>query len=279
METPLEYIYGIVYMHDQIKSKYCHEMMEKDSGISYVPDDIHRSYPCPPGIDNCEHGKCIITTKETCLKHSKKVGPAKDVMPCKTNSECQKGEICVQGKCVENKPYLEFRDGKCLYGNEFLRLWCENPKLRRNGEVKGVTDVPPFHYDLKTGKCEVTKDYCDWMQVSYKIDEKGRPTCYSKTGQKVGEFILGKTLFRDIKYITHMAPDFAGKNVNLYMQGTQLGFLYDEVVASYPELLVGDNLVFKREDLKDKNKKRLFFLLKHTDWVSPSFINAVKRKM
>lgn len=288
LPTSLDSINAMMYALDRIRKERCEDAMSKQSGIEYVSEPNKRMYPCSSTLKHCEHGKCKIVSKELCEDKSQIPFDliSGDVIPgskkCTINDDCADNEMCSSKKCVVVKPYLEFRDGKCLYGNSSLRKWCSYPTHRRLKPTKGTTDVPPFNYDVNQGKCLITKSYCDWMRTSYKIDEKGRPTCYDTTGQKIGQFFLGKTLFRDLKITkTVVTPNFAGYGVNLYLQNSRLGFSADEVESAYPELVdkKTKELTFNSDDLKDNNKKRIVFLSKHTDWISPSIIKAAAKKI
>jgi len=125
--------------------------------------------------------------------------------------------------------------GRCVLGNFLLKMWCENPGSRclkdpdtgeypsecTGGEnTRGVTDVPPFYYDDTKGNCYMTHDYCDVFGMDYNKKscqddstcDKGDvcyippgttsghctgpgSDCTESSGQKAGEFFLGKTLF------------------------------------------------------------------------------------
>jgi hypothetical protein len=96
------------------------------------------------------------------------------------------------------------------------------PSMCKGSETeKGVTDVPQFFYDKSKSQCYMTHDYCDVFGKSYNKNScntsadcqagdtcfmdprEGRQSycvgpgsdCSESTGQKVGEFFIGKTLF------------------------------------------------------------------------------------
>ena len=129
--------------------------------------------------------------------------------------------------------------GQCVFGNFLLKQWCENPKSRcvadkdgkyppqckEDDNTPGVTDVPPFAYNSSTGTCSMTNSYCDRFGMDFTKskacttdkDCEGDTMCYKdtisnssycvgpesecteSTGQKIGEFFVGKTLFRMFK--------------------------------------------------------------------------------
>ena len=135
-----------------------------------------------------------------------------------------------------------------MWGDSAFYQWCKYPESRRTSSLKGVTDVPAFDYDASTGKCLITKPYCDWMEVSFEESNKdGYPDCYLSGGQKFSEkYFFGRTIFRGVKKFfqggytegyqqnppprhfelmidpkkmksyKNIGPNFAGKGINLY---------------------------------------------------------------
>jgi len=104
--------------------------------------------------------------------------------------------------------------GRCVFGNHSLRKFCEFPITRRSEPTHGATDVPPFCYNQSDGSCRMTPSYCKWEGISYKDDgsdetnkvveeskqfacNRKNAKCYVPKGQQWGEFVLGKTMFRD----------------------------------------------------------------------------------
>lgn len=133
--------------------------------------------------------------------------------------------------------------GKCVLGNFPLRQWCEQPCTRckldpktnqypanctAGADSRGVTDVPPFYYDENKGACYMTHDYCSWYGIDYNGKSCTSDTdCYKNeycandgycsgpdsecvipTGQKIGEFFVGKTLFYMMKKHTDCTEKF-----------------------------------------------------------------------
>ena len=216
LPTSLDAIYAYMYARDRLVKETCNapETKKKYPGTLWTSKNP-APYPCPPGLD-CDHGNCAIVTEDECKNQSQVPwGPGGEelaTVECKKDEDCKNSAfeaVCskAHGKCVPKKAYLEWHPnssgtgpgGMCQYGNFALRKWCEYPATRSTSSVNGMTNVPPFDYKPETGKCEITKDYCDWMEVSFKHDSQNRPTCYLKTGQKIGEFIMGKTIFRAFK--------------------------------------------------------------------------------
>lgn len=289
LPTAEDNLNAMMYALDRLKRERCLEMSNQpNSGIAYIPNDDHRLYPCHTGLTNCEHGNCRVVTKTKCdsisqLPFDPITGETIERTKCETNQDCLQNFICDSKtkKCTPKNPYLEFRDGKCVYGNFALIKWCEFPSQRRLEPEAGVTNVPPFQYDRTTGKCNITKEYCDWMRTSYRLNEDGNPTCYSTTGQKIGEFFLGKTIFRGLKKGDgdSISKDFAGEDVSLYLsKNGKLSFNIDEVKKAFPELVVENKYIkFTPKDLKNPSKKRLFFILRHSDTISPTIIKTIDK--
>jgi hypothetical protein len=86
---------------------------------------------------------------------------------CSTDDDCWGTATCQSGKCQGG--------GRCVYGNFLLQQWCENPRSRcqkdeddkypeecsGGAKAKGVTEVPPFFFDTDSGRCFMSKPYCD----------------------------------------------------------------------------------------------------------------------
>ena len=274
LPTTIDNINATMYAIDRIKRERCHQQMRTTPGLKYKVDETRRMYPCPSNIKDCQHGRCVITTKELCMEKSQKPFDANgDEIPATSCilGKCPDGKICAANeKCYTPKPYLEFRDGKCVYGNFVLRKWCEFPDHRRKEPVPGVTDVNPFTYDESTGKCLLNKKYCEEdMKVSFKTDELGRPTCYSTTGEKTGEFFLGKTIFRGIEGVL-VGENFAGDGIHLYLSGGKLAFDENQVRSAYPK-----DVYTAAEVAKDRGLKRILFIKNNADWMAVPVVKAL----
>jgi hypothetical protein len=152
---------------------------------------------------------------------------------------------CTDKTCMNkkdlSKSYTEWhidpqtKEGKCVLGNFVLRQWCENPQSRctidkktnsyppgctSGGDTPGVTDVPPFFYDINTSACYLTHDYCDHYGMHYNKDTCSSSAdcpdgnycytpqnsvnsycvgpdsnCYLSSGEKAAQFFLGRTLW------------------------------------------------------------------------------------
>lgn len=153
---------------------------------------------------------------------------------CKTDDDCWGSGKCTGGVCKGG--------GRCVMGNHYLREWCENPIFRcqpnddgsyppecsgSSTEV-GITDVPPFYYDSKAGKCYMTPEYCSRFNLKYVTSETksctsnvdcpsglcdiaGTKKCVSELGKCddsmypdgvtgfLANMTIGKTLFELIK--------------------------------------------------------------------------------
>jgi hypothetical protein len=228
LPTSLDLMHATMYAMDRIQKEKCKDpdILKEYPGLLWQPQEQYRIYPCPPGVEACEHGKCRIASGSTCnavsqLPYDNVTGEKLPSMSCKKNDDCKimpYNSVCLDGKdgktCQPKYQYVEWRastgtspsasldpGGLCMFGNFALRRWCEVPEQRRPESERGITDVPPFKYDSDTGKCSITRDYCKWMGVDYEASDKyGRPNCYETTGQKIAEeFFLGRTIFRGIK--------------------------------------------------------------------------------
>lgn len=298
LPTTLDNLNATMYALDRIKKDRCLSESKKTAGLKYQEEDSRRMYPCPRGISECGHGKCVITTDELCKSKSMTPFDANgndlNGKPCSTSESCNADSLCGENKkCYPKKPYLEFHNGKCVYGNFALRRWCQFPTSRGDSGKHPDTGNPynPFQYDEKTGKCYITKEYCEKdMQTSFKIDDKGRPTCYTTTGDEIGQFFLGKTIFRGIKgavsgdfYQKEMPihKNFAGDGVHLYMKNGFVGFNENEIKKRYPEVFNASNdITFTLDDIKnDRNKKRIYFVEKNSHWLSGPILKAIFRKL
>ena len=187
--TPTDYANAIIYALERVKKETC-------TGDHFKYRKRQHRYRCPEGL-KCMAGDCVFATKQTCDTHSATVNglPKKKKKSCTSTDGCTFPDRCSKdGVCTGQYPYLEWKNGKCHYGDANLKLFCEHPKLRRQEAVHGVTDVPPFRYTPGEG-CSLTEPYCTWMGVDYDAAKKD---CTRKAGQVVGEFFLGKTLFRDL---------------------------------------------------------------------------------
>ena len=321
LPTPLDNIHATMYALDRVRKERCNdtEIKVKYPGIQWETMDNNRMYPCPTNITNCEHGKCRIVTESQCNAESQvpfdiNGNPLKPVN-CNKDSDCNDlgyDAICNNKSCQPKNVYLEWNTdiNKCVFGNFALRKWCEYPKQRRTTPAKGVTDVPAFNYIPEQSKCQITKDYCDWMKVSYKIDDKGTPTCYETAGQSVAEFLLGKTIFRDLfEGFQHIGPNimkladrkysqkhkilqrnFGGSGIHLYdikwkngYDGPNIGFFSDEIKMVFPEIVVSkNNLEYLHINLEDTKKnpklKRIYLTSGSTKWITESIFKGLQKQ-
>lgn len=134
-----------------------------------------------------------------------------------------------KGKCVLGnftlKQWCEYPCTRCKKNKDTGKY---PPSCHAGPHSRGVTDVPPFFYDDNTSQCYMTKEYCDWYAMDYSMDScsgddpnecttKYGPGhycntrtpnphctgpgahCYVPGGDKVAEFLVGKTLFYMMK--------------------------------------------------------------------------------
>lgn len=226
----------------------------------WVVDPLHQMYPCPEGVTNCGYGHCRVASEARCEELSQvpwtPEGEELKGDTCDADHPCPAGMTCIdttneQGEaihmCSISKPYLEWRNDQCVYGNFALRRWCEFPQQRRDTDIPGVTDVPPFEYHPSTGTCHMTPKYCDFFKVDWNSD-KGE--CELSVGQWIGEFLLGKTIFREIKGVgDKFSEHFAGPGVHLYSAKGKAGVDEADLLKAYPNggpSLDSENVVERR---------------------------------
>ena len=231
----------MLYALNKINQKACKDRWDNDQQ--------HQLFPCPPGLSDCNFGHCRAGTKERCLElgqlpYDPQTG--EDWPPgatCTEDKDCPDHHTCLEreGKksCVLAKPYLEWREptqdqpqGNCIYGNFAFRRWCEHPDQRRPSFEAGVTNVPPFKYDADTGRCKITPEYCAYMETDW---NPAKEECDISALQWLGEFFLGKTIFRGIKGVGNVfSENFGGDGVHLYRAGQRMGLDWDEFQTTFP---------------------------------------------
>ncbi len=169
-------------------------------------------------------GHCLFTNETACVAHGN--------LPytCDFQGYCTRRK---KDDPLYNSAYTEWRPetSKCVLGNYVLRQWCENPGSRceknsdgsypaqcQGDQTRGVTTVPPFFYDTHTGNCLMTNDYCQNYGKEYNMSDCSSSNdcaagqycnittdsstcvgagaeCQESTGDKIGKFFLGNTLF------------------------------------------------------------------------------------
>jgi len=186
----------------------------EDTQKDYLEWRLNDALPCNNETNQCKNPKNCSNGKCTCT----------------SDDDCWGSGVCTKGFCTGG--------GRCIYGNSYSRKYCENPISRcapvdgnypdecKGGPTKvGVTDVPPFRYDVHSGKCFITPKYCSRFNVDYMNFGKDctqDSDCYDSGGvcdsetrkcltsngkcddsQSVGDIIvnntIGKTLFALIK--------------------------------------------------------------------------------
>lgn len=170
--------------------------------------------PCPGGLVCSNDGKC------QCTKDGQ----------CPGNGTCVDG-VCTGGRCILGnwplKQWCENPPSRCKPDDDTGKY---PPMCNGSSKAPGVVDVPAFEYNDQTGSCHITKPYCDYYKIDYEGGAGGctkdsdcggddyKQTCHKKnatdttgtcvgpnsdckisSGQKVGEFIMGATIFRYFK--------------------------------------------------------------------------------
>ena len=269
LPTNLDNIRAMLYALTRVNKSAC-----KDS---WVLDSKHQQYPCPQGVKDCDFGHCKVGSKARCQElsatpYNDETGEDWPLETCvDATSVCPDGKKCMETqdengdsifKCVEPKMYLEWREpdasnpnGRCIYGNFPLRKWCKHPSKRRDSPIPGVTNVPPFRYEEDTGKCFITPQYCDYMKVDWNAENQ---ECELSVGDWIGEFFLGRTIFRGIKGAGNVfGENFAGRDVHLYSSKSGIGLDESSLKAAYPN---GPSL--HSDDILERRAAKLVLLAK-----------------
>ncbi len=296
LPTALDLLNAILYANSRLKKEKCEELArtgfkvkkETTPPSEVLISDIHwrddtkggkeTSYYCPPGLTGgCDHGHCVFG-RTGCGQVSNIFFGSKK----KETTTPKGGETGTSPGTNDSFPYTEWRDnptptaskqpvkpssepeGKCILGDYPFMNWCSKPKSRNTGNVPGVTDVTPFAYDNSTGRCHVTKGYCDGMGMNCDTLDNPPKVCsgsgsgsgtdngccsgcsVSGTQRFFEDFVVGRTLFRTYKRISDrllkdnislIGRDFAGTGINLYV------YTYKPVVykthPDYPATNVG----------------------------------------
>lgn len=333
--TQLDNVNALIYARSRLLKELCmNRQGQTQGGVKWQETPVNRSYPCPKGLADCKAscGYCKVATKAMCSALSKEVKGERCVKgqcktqgstcksdgycyfywpyleyhnsttgaekPCTVNKQCPEGQYCDQ----YNNLCRSSSGGKCVYGNFLLKNWCLDPKVRNERPFRGLTDVYPFDYDANQGRCTISRPYCEFsMGVTFGKDSQGRPTCYEAAGQQLGEFFIGKTIFRSARYNKYLdknyevredfkgsadfkgsggtlvGADFGGPGVNLYLyENDQVGCDPREVLTAYPQHVQGNLLRFTKQDLdKDPFKKRLYLLERFHSFLSPFIVTTI----
>ena len=217
--------------------------------FEWKQDDSSYPYDCVPDPskpeNGCPNGTCNIISKDFC----ETIGNSD--YPYKTDVS---GTIKPGAKEFDQlKPFIAFRNDKCVFANPLSKRWCISPVSRQQNFQHGVTDVPPFSFDDSTGKCSMSEDYCNWMGKDF---DSSKGDCVESTGQQIGEFILGNTIFRFFNDLVKKRQDGCFYNVEKDTNQTDLNTItnsepYKQFKESYQKL---DECKFLIDDRFVKNK-------------------------
>jgi len=187
------------------------------SGQSPTFNSLPQNVPCETNKD-CKNiagyskglGECVTTAKG-----QKMCSPVMPYLEWHPSLPWTEHDVCgpAGNAGINKKTKKDSNCGRCVFGNHSLRKFCEFPITRRKEPTHGATDVPPFCYNKSDGSCRMTPSYCKWEGIKYtdngsdgsnKDVESGQfacdrkdAKCYVPKGQQMGEFFIGKTLFRD----------------------------------------------------------------------------------
>jgi hypothetical protein len=161
-----------------------------------LKNDGTSTYLCPPGL-TCKEGYFRIKTKNECNRLS-------NFAQYMNSEEPEPGP--------DNGYYLEWRNdndgvGQCYLGNPDFRKTCMtgnfDPASPNYG--KGVILNNGLRYDENSGRCLITRKYCDsTAQYGYKEPDSRSPlypdggSCDLSAGQKWVDFFFGTTVSRGL---------------------------------------------------------------------------------
>lgn len=189
-------------------SKVPYSCNEDKSVCTLSTDKNARYYEWRP----TEFSKCS-NTGAPCYGATSKCLPSGECT-CQTNADCAGTATCQDSSITPGQKVCR-GGGQCVFGNYVMRQWCENPKSRcmptpakgaktcktnadcpspqtcygdkcvsdadypqdckGSKDKAGITDVPPFYYDSRSGRCFMTKPYCERNVTDFGVSD-GR-TC------------------------------------------------------------------------------------------------------
>ena len=177
--------------------------VDSNLGIADKPK-LEQPLPCVYG--RCRINSLNTCITNSFFNPSSKPLPQKKGPPigCNKDEDCSDiswaketgGAICAEfkptdkqpysKKCVPKNSYLEWHvtptgncddpitpedivNGKCIYGNNYLRQWCEEPSNRTIGtDIPGITSPEDkFSYNPYTGQCQIPPSYCKQYDLDW----------------------------------------------------------------------------------------------------------------
>jgi hypothetical protein len=200
-------------------------------GMSCIQDpDAKENLICGFAPKGTEAGHCLFTNQTACEAQGQLPYTCDDQGYCTMRSKDEtKKKGYTEWQIDKNG------NGSCVNGNWLLRQWCENPGSRcekgsdgsypascTGDQTTGITTVPPFFYDKSKGMCYITNDYCQNYGNEYNMGDCQKDSdcgpgnycnatdssstcvgpgseCEVSTGDKIGKFFVGNTLFYMMK--------------------------------------------------------------------------------
>jgi hypothetical protein len=258
---------------DDCKKGKCEKGMcvcssDKDCASKKCEKGICQTYPTTSYVEWRPNTTCSVD--EPCI--SGMVCSNEGKCQCKEDGQCPGNGTCVDGVCTGGrcvignwplKQWCEQPKSRCQPNKD-----GKYPSMcKGSANAPGVTDVPAFAYNNNSGACHITKPYCDYYKINYEGGAGGagctkdsdcgdytntchmaKPTdtigicvgpnsdCYLSTGQKVGEFIVGATVYRYFK------SDISGchnqSDVKEGYEPKKLPEQLNKIFSSYPEKVV-----------------------------------------
>lgn len=165
------------------------------------------------------------------------------------HSGCQKSCYELLGAYDKDNPaptaYPIRGDGtKCYLRDVAKETWAITPQIRAKSATNGLTNVPPFNVNDKTGAVSVPLSYCKWFGLSW--DEETNE-CYRPWYQAVVEdYLIGSTMYRAF---TIERGDPVGNNgFNTLINSEEYHLLYQRL-ANVVKKVKPDFVPYKRTQL------------------------------
>jgi hypothetical protein len=143
-----------------------------------VPEGVSQVYlEWHDDAGECDPSKHLYCKNGSCVKSGKLDGVGR--CTCTQNGDCPGESVCnPDGMCYKNKDAQDniISGGQCVYGNEELREYCEQPQCRP--EATGEDDkvihnnnnrLPPHRWDSDTGTCNITQRFCAYGYQKFGI--------------------------------------------------------------------------------------------------------------
>lgn len=95
----------------------------------------------------------------------------------------------------KNPTDAQFKDGKCIVPNSFLKTYCLIPPARST-TTDGYNKVPPFVWDPYKNTCTMSIPYCNHFSMNIVTNNNNRVDCETSKYVKAFQFLFGQTFTR-----------------------------------------------------------------------------------